>query len=135
MAPPGKYKLSGEIVTKDGLLLASETVTPPERAGLERKTGNAAVSPGPSTIPAVIVISAPALTATLVEAPVTFGALLPALTTALPELTPVIETATAATFAGKKTDAGTVATPGLLEESDTVNPPTGAGEDSIRDTL
>jgi hypothetical protein len=61
----------------------------------------------------------------------TLGTAALAVMAAVPEATPVIVTATAVELGEKVTDAGTVATAGLLEASETVSPVEGAGEESI----
>ena len=78
----------------------------------------------------------PALcTVTVVVALVTFGALLAAVTVAVPAATPVIGTFTVEAPCGMVTEAGTVAAAGLLELRVTASPPTGASEERFSATF
>src|SRR4051812_26819371 len=109
--------LSGLMVSFAGSLLASPSVTPPERAGLVRKTGSTATSPGATFAAGPKETSDDVLTVTEAVASGIFGAPAEALMAAVPGARPLTATLMLATPAGKVSVAGVLATAGLLEVS------------------
>jgi hypothetical protein len=88
-------------------------------------------SPGATDTPEAREIADAPFTVTAAVAPVTLGtpAAAAAFTVAEPVAPAVTGTLTVVAFAGIVIEAGTLATPGLLEVSVTANPPAGAGAD------
>ena len=124
--------MDGLIVSFESSLLESVTVTPPGRAGLVKNTGSAAHSPGANLTPAANEIPEIGLTVTPAVALGTLGAPAVAVIVANPAPTPLTGTLTVVALAWKATDAGTVATPGLLELNETVRPVAGAGDERFK---
>src|ERR1019366_5923700 len=111
--------LDGLIVSFEVSLLESVTVTPPGRAGLVKNTGSAAHSPGANLTPAANEIFEFGLTVTPPVALGTLGSPAVAVIVANPAPTALTGTLTVVALAWKATDAGTAATPGLLEPNAT----------------
>src|ERR1017187_7822785 len=127
--------LGGLIVSFELSLLESDTVTPPGRAGLVKNTGSATDSPGANLTPAANEILEIGLTVTPAVALGTLGAPAEAVIVANPVPTPLTDTFTVVAPAWKATDAGTAATPGLLELNETVRPVAGAGDERFKTRL
>ena len=130
--PSGIYTFAGLTVTFERSLLDSVTNTPPGRAGLAKNTGSAADSPGASLTPAANEIFEIELTVTPAVALGTLGTPAVAVIVANPVPTPLTGTLTVVALAWKATDAGTAATPGLLELNETVRPVAGAGDERFK---
>jgi hypothetical protein len=113
-------------------LLVSETVRPPGGAGLARLTGIAAHSPIPTVTPVARLMPELLPAVTAAAALVTLGAEAEAVIVTCPAATAVIGTATLVAFAENVTDAGTIATAGLLLLRLTAKPPAGAGNERFR---
>src|SRR5215475_9364087 len=108
-------------------LLASVTLTPPGRAGLERKTGIGVNSPGASLTPEASVIPVPPETLTVAVASGTLGKPVDAVMVACPEASPVMVAVVLEAFGWNTAEAEMLATVGLLEVRLTVSPDGGAG--------
>src|ERR1035437_530108 len=124
--------LDGLIVSFEVSLLESVTVTPPGRAGLVKNTGSAADSPGATLTPEANEIFEFELTVTAAVALGTLGTPAVAVIVANPVPTPLTGTLTPVALAWKAADAGTEATPGLLELNETVRPLAGAGDERFK---
>ncbi len=126
--PCGMKTAAGAMVTLEGSLLVSEMNMPPAGAPDPRVTGNGADWPGATLRLDGTMIAdpdcAPADTVTLALALPKLGVL--AVMETFPDATPVTGTLTLAVFGAKNTEAGTLATAGLLENSAAVNPLPGA---------
>src|SRR5664280_2788092 len=121
--------LDTEIVTFDGSVLASATVTA-EGAGADKVTGNGMVWPNPTLGLGGRLIDPKISTVTLAVTSAMFGRLL-AWITAEPAATPVTGTLMVVAPWPKATVSGTVATPVLLELRLIVTPPAGAAAERV----
>src|SRR5215216_2903106 len=124
--------LAGEMVRIAVLLLASVTVTPPAGAGEPRLIGYAALCPSPIVRLEGRLIAPGEVTVTLAVALATPASPEVAVSVAVPTAFPVTGTLTLVANAGIVTEAGTLATPELLELSPTARPPAGAGDETLR---
>jgi hypothetical protein len=129
VAPCAITTAGTETVKTEGLLLETETYTPPAGAGLANVTGKSTVWPGWMLTPVGRTISDADVTVTVAEAAVHPGAL--AVTCAEPTPTPVMGTFALAAPGGNAILAGTAATVGVSERRFTISPAWGAGVDKF----
>src|SRR4051812_3660354 len=108
-------------------LETSVTVTPPTGAGVPRLIGNAAVCPSPRVGLEGRTIAPGEVTVTLAVAFATLASPEVAVIVAVPAAFPETGTFTLLADAGMVTEAGTLATPELLELRVITMPPAGAG--------
>jgi hypothetical protein len=132
VAPSGTKTL-GDIVSFAASLLTSVTVTPPGGAGVPNVIGNGAVCPSPTVAFDGRPMAPGNVTVTLAVALATPTSPEVAVIVAVPTPLAVTGTFMLVTLAGIVIDAGTVATPELLELRLTVKPPAGATAERLRE--
>ena len=131
VCPAAMVTLAGETATLEESALASETVTPPAGAADDRVTARAADCPSPTVTPDCRVIDPKVTTVMVAVVSTMFGRAF-AWMIAVPTTPLVTGTITLVAFAAMLTVAGTVATDVLLELRLMVNPPAGAGPESVK---
>lgn len=128
VCPAGMVTVPGEILTLLESLLCSVMVTGEDGAA-DSATAIGAVWPN-ARVAVLGKVTDPAA-ATVTFRVVSGMPVAEAWITALPAVPPVTGTFTLVEFAGNLTVAGTLATLGVVEESETVRPEFGAGPDSV----
>src|SRR5579863_5448342 len=122
--------LADEMVTFVMSLLLRFTVTPPVGAGVPKVTANGTDCVGPTVTFGGRLIVPGAITVTVAVVSAMFGDEL-ACIVVVPGVTPVTGTGMLEMPDGNVTEAGTVATPGLLEVKLMFTPSGGAGTDRL----